>query len=215
LGQCRPAVEGAIYHDQITALQRQITNVPYDPLLKVHVVFDLGWNDAMSIALVQKGVADIRIIDYIEDSHRTLAEYSAQLKEMRLNWGNLFLPHDGGHKDYKTGKSAKQILTAMGWDVEITENLSIEEGIRLARLMFSRCYFDKTKTERLVECLKRYKRRMNQSTNEPGAPLHDEYSHGADCFRYIACNVEQMHNAGHKRKPIHVGYRPLDPIVNY
>jgi phage terminase large subunit len=214
-GQCRPAVEGAIYHDQITAAGPRITNVPYDPMLKVHVVLDLGWNDAMAIALVQRQSSEVRIIEYIEDSHRTLADYSAQLKDMRLSWGKMFLPHDGRAKDFKTGKSAAQIMAALGWDVEITENFSIEEGIRLARLMFPRVYFDKTKSARLVECLKRYRRRINQATEEPGAPLHDEFSHGADCFRYIACNVEQMHNQTPKRRVVHVGYAPHDRAVGY
>jgi phage terminase large subunit len=37
--------------------------------------------------LMQKGVSDVRVIDYIEDDHRTLDSYSAQLKDLRYNWG--------------------------------------------------------------------------------------------------------------------------------
>jgi len=61
-------------------------------------------------------------------------------------------------------------------------------------MLFPRCYFDKDKTERLVECLKRYGRSVNQTTGEPGAPLHDEHSHGSDAFRYLAIVAEQMTN---------------------
>jgi phage terminase large subunit len=32
------------------------------------------------------------------------------------------------------------------------------------------------------------------STNEPGAPLHDEYSHGADAFRYLGLVAPGMTN---------------------
>jgi phage terminase large subunit len=46
----------------------------------------------------------------------------------------------------------------------------------------------------LLECLKRYRRAINQSTMEPGVPLHDEFSHGADMFRYAGMCVEQMKN---------------------
>lgn len=196
LGKCKPAVTGAIYYDEVSAAEEsgRITNVPYDPLLKVHVVFDLGWNDAMAISLVQKGVADLRVIEYIEDSHKTLDHYSALLKAKNLNWGKLYLPHDGRNKDFKTGKSAEEIMQALGWNVAITPNMSIEDGIRLARMTFPRVYFDKANTDRLVQCLKRYRRSINQQTNEPGAPMHDEWSHGADNFRYIAVNAEAMTN---------------------
>ena len=67
-GKCRPAVEGAIYAREIDALQREkrLANVPYDPLLKVHTIWDLGWNDAMSIICVQRQASEVRVIDYIE-----------------------------------------------------------------------------------------------------------------------------------------------------
>jgi phage terminase large subunit len=55
-------------------------------------------------------------------------------------------------------------------------------------------YFDKTGCDRLIQCAKRYRRSINQQTQEPGAPLHDEWSHGADNLRYIAVNAEAMSN---------------------
>lgn len=196
LGKCKPAVSGAIYYDEVAAAEegKRICNVPYDPMLKVHVVFDLGWNDAMAISLVQKGLADLRVIEYIEDSHKTLDHYSGMLKAKNLNWGKLYLPHDGRNKDFKTGKSAEEIMQALGWNVAITPNMSIEDGIRLTRMTFPRMYFDKTNTERLVQCAKRYRRSINQQTNEPGAPMHDEWSHGADNLRYVAINAESFTN---------------------
>ena len=82
----------------------------------------------------------------------------------------------------------------MGRRVTVLPALAIEEGIKSARMMFPRVYFDKDKTVRLMECLKRYRRAINAHTLEPGVPLHDEFSHGADCFRYAAMAVEQMAN---------------------
>jgi phage terminase large subunit len=195
-GKCKPAITGAIYYDEVIKATegRRICNVPYDPMLKVHVVVDLGWNDAMSISLVQKNASELRIIENIEDSHKTLDHYSALLKAKNLNWGTLFLPHDGRHKDFKTGKSAEEIMQALGWTVAITPNMSIEDGIRLTRMAFPRIYFDKTNATRIIQCAKRYRRSINKQTNEAGAPLHDEWSHGADNLRYIAINAEAMSN---------------------
>lgn len=195
-GKCKPAVAGAIYYDEVAKAEeeKRICRVPYDPLLKVHVVFDLGWNDAMSISLVQKHASEVRIIENIEDSHKTLDAYSSMLKAKNMNWGSVYLPHDGRHKDYKTGKSAQEIMEAFGWSVEITPNMSIEDGIRLTRMTFARMAIDKDKCERLIQCAKRYRRSINQQTQEPGAPLHDEWSHGADNLRYVAINAESMSN---------------------
>lgn len=203
-GKCRPAVEGAIYFDQIAQAEAQgrVREVPYDPLLKVHAVWDLGWNDSMAIILVQRVASELRIVEYIEGSHRTLSDYVMDLKAMALNWGSDYLPHDGFAKDYKTGKSAEEILRVMGRTVQRTPDLNVENGIKAAREVFARCYFAKAKTVRLIECLKRYRRAVSKTTNEPGAPLHDEFSHGADAFRYLALVADQLTNAGASMAPI-------------
>ncbi len=202
-GDCKAAVDGAIYANEIREAQEdnRITNVPYDPMLKVHVVMDLGWNDAMSIILCQKGISDLRIIGYIEDDHRTLDSYSAQLKNLPYNWGTMFLPHDGQSKDFKHGISAEDIMRKLGWDIRIVPKQDIESGIKLARMNFHRIYFDKS-ANRLVECLKNYRRSINSATNEPGAPLHDEFSHGADAFRYLCTSIEAMKNESWSREKI-------------
>ena len=203
-GECKTAVDGAIYANEIREAQenKRITNVPYDPELKVHVVMDLGWNDSMSVILCQKGVSDLRIIKYIEDDHRTLDSYSAELKNLPYNWGQMYLPHDGQTKDFKYGTSAEEIMRRHGWDVRIVPRLDVESGIKLARINFHRCYFDKS-TERLIECLKHYRRSINATTNEPGAPLHDEYSHGADAFRYLCVSADKFSNETWQHQEIH------------
>lgn len=195
LGECKAAVDGAIYANEIREAQegKRITFVPYDPMLKVHVVMDLGWNDAMTIILCQRGISDVRVIGYIEDNHRTLDSYSSELKAYNYNWGQMYLPHDGQTKDFRHGISAQEIMTRLGWDVSIVPRADIESGIKLARMNFHRIYFDKSVT-RLLECLKNYRRVINSQTKEPQAPLHDEYSHGADAFRYMCQSIESMTN---------------------
>lgn len=216
-GACKAAVDGAIYAHEIIASQEQgrIRDVPYDPMLKVHVVFDLGWNDSMFISLVQRGVSEIRVLEVIEDDHRTLDYYSSILKDRRMNWGKLWLPHDGATKDYKIGKSAQEIMKKLGWDAVIIPRIDVESGLRVARMTFGRVYFDKTKAMRLVDCLKHYRRSINSTTNEPGDPLHDEYSHGADNFRYLCVSAEQMDNDERKEIPTIPSWKPADSSMGY
>ena len=198
-GKCMPAVEGAIYFEQMSQAESRIANVPHDGLLKTHVIFDLGWNDAMTIILAQKIAGEIRIVHYIEGHQRTLAEYSAELKSLTLddqpiNWGHVYLPHDGYSKRHKSGKSDAEVMGQLGWTVMPVPNMHVEQGINRVREVFPRTYFNRDRTGRLVECLKRYRRQINQQTNEPGAPLHDEYSHGADVMRYLAVVADQLSN---------------------
>jgi len=195
-GATKAAADGAIYHKEVRQAQEEgrITRVAPDRLLKTHIVMDLGWNDSMSIILCQRNLTEIRIIDYIEDDHRTLDSYSDQLKQLGHNWGTMYLPHDARNRDFKHGISSEEIMQRLGWDTEIVPKSDIETGIKLARMTFDRAYFDSVKAERLIECLKNYRRGINQTTNEPGAPLHDEYSHGADAWRYLCAVVDSMSN---------------------
>jgi phage terminase large subunit len=212
-GKCRPAVEGAIYADQMAQADKRIGTVPHDGQLKTHAVWDLGFNDSMSIILAQRVSSEIRVIGYIEGQQRTLADYSAELKALRLdgqpiNWGSAWLPHDGFAKRHQTGKTDAQVLKGLGWDVQKTPQTDVESGIKRAREMFPRVWFNKERTERLIECLKRYRRHVSNTTGEPGKPVHDEFSHGADAFRYLAMCADELTNAEHKWEdlPINTKY---------
>jgi phage terminase large subunit len=152
----------------------------------------------MSIILCQRLGGELRLIDYLETDHTTLAECIAELNNKRLVYGTDFLPHDGEAGDYKTGQSAAEVLKGLGRKVSIVPRLDVESGIKAARMAFSRCYFDEVKTRPLVNHLKRYRRVVPTTTNEPGSPLHDEHSHGADSFRYLAICADSMQNEADK-----------------
>lgn len=194
-GKPRRVAEGAIYRHEIERVyaDKRVCPLPYDPLLPVHTVWDLGWNDAMTIAFVQRTPHEVRIIDYIEDSHRTLDWYVGEIEKRAWRWGSDFIPHDGRARNTQTGKSTYEHLLALGRPVkDPLPQASVEEGIKAARMVWPKCYFDTSRTQRLLECLKRYRRQINAETREPMGPLHDEYSHGADCFRYLGQAVNLM-----------------------
>ena len=236
LGQCRATVKGAIYAKEVLTMVREqrIARVPYDPRLKVHTVWDLGWNDSMAIAVVQRSPFDVRIIDYLESDHQTLDWYAAKLNAMPYNWGYDWLPHDGFSGDYKTGRSAYDILRRFTRRVKPLVDgkfpipkLSVEQGIRAARMMLPLLAINNTpppaarleespraSTAWLIECLKRYRRGIPESTGEPGAPVHDEYSHGADVIRHLGLIVEKLTNDEEQyQAPVVPAWRPVDAGV--
>lgn len=215
-GVPRTTVDGAIYTVEIPAVltSDRFTHIPHNPALRVHTIWDLGWNDSMAIIIAQRNGSGLYIIDYISDNNKTLADYVSLLDELpkkhnvsAFNWGVDWIPHDGANKDFKTGKSTEQILLELGRkDVRIIPKQNIEEGIRLAKLTFPRVYFDK-KAEGLLESLRRYRRLINKSTGTAAAPLHDDASHGADAFRYLAAIADQMTNENWSN--LNIKYRAL------
>jgi phage terminase large subunit len=193
-GECRAAVEGAIYAQEIDAMQRtsRFTRVPYDPLLPVHTVWDLGWNDLMVILLVQRVGSELRVIGVIMDNLRTLDSYVSELNALGYRWGTDWIPHDGRAKNTHTGKSTEEMLKSMQRRVQIVPNIGIEDGIKAARMMFPRVVMDNGAAD-LLNSLKRYKR-VQHTNGTFGAPIHDDASHGADAWRYLAVIADKLSN---------------------
>lgn len=207
-GKCKPAVDGAIYPDEVAATLKngRLCEVPFDPTLAVHTIWDLGWNDLMAIGVVQVSAGGVRIIDYIEDSHRTYESYVEELKakpyahKYKLAW----LPHDGKAKNPQTGKSPIELLNQLGLDTDYNgiPDIGVKAGIEAARQMFPRVYFDKTNCTPLFNRLRRYARVISPTTDTPMAPKKDENTHGADMFRYIAVIEKQLNNDTDDMTPI-------------
>lgn len=232
-GKARKVVAGAIYAKEMLAMltKKRIRPMPYDPAIPVHTIWDLGWNDNMVVIFAQRIINTVVIIDYLEDQFKTYADWVKKLNTLPYVWGTDWLPHDGGQTHPETGKNAKQTLEGLGRkSVVCMPKLDIEMGIRAARMMFPRLYMDNSDSDaqeltledslrwkysgaaRLAECLKRYKRAIPKTTEEPGRPIHDDYSHGADAFRGLAMIVDKMHNEG-EAPPVMETYGILDHIA--
>ena len=198
-GHCRAAVEGAIYANEVAKLQqdRRLCRVAYDPLLPVHTVWDLGWNDAMVVGMWQRSPMGLMLIDSLIVSHTTYADVVALLTSKQYRWGHDFLPHDGKHKNPQTGESAETLLRRLGRKPFDVPDVGIEAGIKAVRQAFGRLWIDESTGDnrRVLNSLKRYRRVISSTTNEPGPPLHDENSHAADMVRYAIVSADFMVNA--------------------
>lgn len=184
-GKCKPAISGAIYADELANMfaDGRVGQFPVSPNLPVFAVFDLGWNDKTAIIVFQRQISALRIVDYIEDSHKTIDWYSGELRSKAYRVQELYLPHDGAH-NHLTGQSTQRALEELRWRVTVLPIKDVEEGIRQARMGFRQLYID-NRCARLVECLKRYRRVIPAGTQEAAKPMHDEFSHGADATRYM------------------------------
>lgn len=210
-GKTRAAVEGAIYAKQIADMVREgrYGNVPYDPLLKVHTVWDLGNANNMRVILVQRAASELRLIDHIPGGGIHLADYVAELEAKKYRYGTDYIPHDGRARQSHSGKSTEEMLQAMGRTVHVGEATDVEEGIRACALMLPRLWVDKGRCSEWMDSMKRYKRHINKVTGAVGGPVHDDASHDADTSRYLAASADMMSNDEYGGKIVYknMGYR--------
>jgi len=193
-GMCRLTVDGAIFAKemQFAEIDNRITRVAYDPIKPVHAVFDLGWADNTAIWFVQFIGYDIRLIRYMEDSQQTISHYLAKMQTFGYVFDTIWLPHDAQNKSLGTGKSIEEIVRATGIKTQVLPRIPVVDSINAARTIFPKCYFDRENTYEGLQCLRHYRYDVDPDTKMfSRQPLHDQYSHGADAFRYVAMAVNE------------------------
>jgi phage terminase large subunit len=180
---------GAYYSTQMeNALrEKRITKVPWDPLLPVHTIWDLGVDDHTAIGFMQEYGMEFRFIDFYSASGEGLPHYAKKLKEFPYVYGTHYAPHDIKVKELGTGKTRWQTAKELGITFKIVEKHEIADGIEQVRNILPRVWFDETKCEYLVEALKSYRKEYDEVLKTyRSTPLHDWSSHPADMFRYFA-----------------------------
>jgi hypothetical protein len=189
------AVEGAYYKDQLRLLQDrgQICRVPYESRLPVHCAFDIGIDDATAVWFVQIHNSEVRLLDYREFSDCGLVDVMKALRGLPYVYGDMYMPWDIEIRDMGTGVTRRSVVEDLGFSVITAKRFPIEDGINAVRELLSRCWFDKERTLRGIDCLEHYRKKFDtRSGLFLQRPEHDEYSHGADAFRTLATCYEDM-----------------------
>jgi phage terminase large subunit len=215
-GKANIVLAGAIYATEVVEMitEGRYRPIPYDPCLPVHRIWDLGWNDLMVCIMVQKPhPSSLNVINYMEESHITYANMIQAMDRLGYKWGTDHLPHDAEAHDPKSGTNARKLLRGLGCKVQIIPKSNAETRIKAARMMFPRIYMDNSKFEtpperpdrllgaaHLMDRLKRYKRDIPRTTQEPTGPTHDIASHGADAYGGLAEIVDRIRNEGEMPK---------------
>jgi phage terminase large subunit len=213
-GVCRQTVDGAVFarEMQMAELEERITKVRYDPTKPVYTVWDLGWADSTAIWCVQFIAQEIRFIRYIEDSQQTVSHYLALLQTFGYVYDTHWLPHDAENKTLgSNGRSIQEIVRNAGFKTKIIPKMNIADSINAARTMFRNCFFDRDNCYDGLQCLRHYKYDVDPDTKQFSKnPLHDQYSHGADAFRYVALGVQETRVKRNPRPDIsRYGGQPL------
>ena len=189
------AIRGAYYGKLIADIEEkgQVSRVPYDDTLKVETWWDLGVGDSTAIWFVQRVGQEIHVIDYYEMTGEGLPHYARILDKRGYLYSQHVAPHDIRVRELGSGKSRLEIASDLGIDFVVAPQQRIEDGIQAARAMIPKCWFDREKTERGLECLRQYRSEYDDRLKVfRSKPLHDWTSHAADAFRYGAITAPQI-----------------------
>lgn len=185
------AVPGAYYAKQIGQAYEEgrIGKFPIDPAFAVNLVADLGYTDSCSWWAWQETRDGIRVVDFMEDDNQPIQFYIDWIKSRPylVNPKGIYLPHDARAKSLQTGKSIIEQFMQNGIRPNIVAEMSLQDGIEAARLILNQCWFDETITYDGVEHLRAYMREFDEKMQTyRNRPKHDQHSHAADAFRYLA-----------------------------
>lgn len=192
--------QGSYYGSQIQKARDdgRITNINPILDLPVHSAWDIGIGDANSIWVFQVlKSGNINLIHYYENSGVGLPHYINYLNNWKdkhsITFGTHFVPHDMHNKEYTSGVDRLAAARELGFNMTVVPKKGLDEGIEATRNILNRCSFDTKGCKRGIDCLDFYRKKWNESLKVYyDEPLHDQYSHGADAFRYLAIGINAI-----------------------
>lgn len=203
------AIKGSYYSKEITEARNKnrIKAVPYDPMLKVFPVWDLGVGQALGIGFYQKSGNETRMIDYWEGSNQDgIPQAVKALQNKPYVYGTFFLPHDAEAKSVDTGKTRVATLKEL-WPnikIEIIPRMSVEDSIEKGRMFWSHLWIDEISCQIWLDYMSQYRQDWSEKRGMfIDKPYHDFTSHAADVHRYAALAEDKMSNeekSGYKQK---------------
>lgn len=185
------SIEGAYYGKWMARIEEEgrICDLPPDPSLRTETWWDLGMNDLMTIAWIQRSGPWINIIDYYENNGEGLEHYARKLREKQelndLIYSRHLWPHDGNTQIMdERGRKRTEVMVDLGYQVDIVPRGYIVDGISAVRKMLPKMRFDRSRCEILVKSLKNYRKEWDENRGVfKDKPLHNWASHAADMVR--------------------------------
>lgn len=181
------SIEGAYFGNLLVQAEeeKRVGVVPYESLLKVHTVWDLGMNDSTAIWFFQDGpMGERRFIDYYENSGEALPHYVGVLNKKGYLYGKTVLPHDANVRSLESGNTRADTLKSLGLNEQvIIPAMDPMTRVSAARQLMPKCWFDLAKCGDGIEKLKQYRKAWDSKAGcWKDGPLHDFTSHAADSF---------------------------------
>ncbi len=194
------AIKGAYYSAQFIQARGQgrIKIVPYDSILKVHTVWDLGVGQHLGIGFYQRLSNEMHMIDYWEGESKEGIPTAVKVLQNKLYiYGTHFMPHDAEGTEQGTEMTRLATFKSL-WPnavVEIVPKMLVDDGINQGKLLFSRLWIDEKKCQQWLDAVSAYHQEWDEKRGMPKSYPHKDWtSHAADVHRYAALAESQMTN---------------------
>lgn len=189
---------------------------PHNDHLPVHTAWDIGVSDYTAIWFYRKVGEAIHLIDFYANTGEGLQHYMTELKRRAdvngWTYGTHWAPHDIDNREWGSEALTRRQIAAAGKIIDghryslvfttVPRSPSINDGIEQVRSLLPRCVFNATTCGGIetdapdvedvrklggLPALEQYRKGWNsQQKCWTGKPLHNNASHAADAFRYLA-----------------------------
>lgn len=182
---------GSYYAEMLSRAEKEgrVCDVVVNPEFPIESAWDLGYADGSAVVFFQRIENKTYYVGYfftIEETFEPLLDkYELYMRNLGGTKGTLWMPHDAKHRNIDTGGSPSSILDRLKYDYAIIPKTSdVEKDIRLVKEAFERVVIDK-RLEEFLNTVKNYHRQWSDSAKVFLKKAdHDQWSHGADAFRY-------------------------------
>lgn len=207
---------GAVYGREIAAAESEgrILHIPYDPSKGVSVYADLGWGDMTSLWFAQRVGMERRILKAYQNRHKLWQHYLKFIQDQGYVIECIYLPHDA-ESGSLTGLSVAKQTRDNGLPCYVIPKMAnaVRLGINAVRNLFPSVFFDAANCADGLAALRHYRYEVDPHGNYSDTPVHDETSHYADAFRYLA-TADQVKRSSPKPTQILKGIRPERPAYH-
>lgn len=187
-------VIGSIFSEDLQKAREggRLTRVPYDSRFLVDTYWDIGYTDATAIWFVQRAGLEFHVIDYYENTKKSVDHYAGVLAQRGYTYGRHVGPADLEKHEFGSGKSIRKSASDAGISFTVLPQVGIIDSINSARQIFGRCYFDEERCAEGLDALANY--RWPENTTSASAlriPVHDWASHGGSAWRYFGASAKE------------------------
>jgi hypothetical protein len=161
----------------------------------VNRCWDLGVSDDTSVWFWQAQGAQIVLLDHVAASGVGVEWFRDEIfrRHEQHGWlhGNDHVPHDAKVKEWGSGRTRVETMSALGLKPILVPLATIEDGVNAVRRVLPLCVFHTRCEDGGISALEQYRREWDDEKKAfRASAVHDWTSHPADAFRYLAMSYK-------------------------
>ena len=188
-------LEGAFYTEELRAMRNEgrVGSYPWNPGKLCQTFWDIG-RDMTVIGITQEGEdGGPVLIDCLAGRNTGLPEWLKRLDNLPYQFDEYghVAPHDMGNVDWAVDKTRKEIAAGLGYNFNVLEKTSLQDGVEACRLLLRRMRVNEDTCENWLNGIAVYRREYDERRGVfKDTAVHAD-SHFADMTRYMAMGWDE------------------------